>query len=491
MKLNFFLYSLFTLSIILIIAGSFFYMSFQSIRLDEAQTIWMTTKPIPTLLRFTSQDVHLPLYFILIYFWVKVFGTDIILVRIPSVVFYFATLIILYFLCRESTSKKASILTVVLFALSPFVLWYSLEARMYTMFSFFTSLNHLFFLRFFRSFAKNSKIPLLISMLLGIYTHYFFLFVISSQSFYIFAKLLTSKDKKQYIKPILIYLGIVLLSIAVLIPWLIFVFNSGFASNTQPLIPTPTSFNIFQTFAFFLFGFHSPILEGLIVALWPLSVALLFFILTKRKDIDVQNAGYFIVVTFLPVILIFLISFIKPIFLARYLIFIVPTFFFLISIFLSSLPKYTSFLSTGFVISILIIFLIYQNISRTTPVKEDYHGVTTYLNSKVRATDIVVISAPFTVYPIEYSYKGIAKIETVPKWERFGTGALPPFSLQNLQDQIKEYRKKYTRMFIILSYDQGYENDVKRYLDNNLERLEKIEYSPNLELRTYKLRYDV
>src|SRR6266516_4759506 len=105
----------------------------QSIRLDEAQSIWIYTKSVPTLLNFTAQDVLTPLYGLLLHFWLQLFGAGIIAARSLSLLFFVLTVPVLYLLARSATSRSIAILTIVLFSLSPFIVWYSNEARMYTL----------------------------------------------------------------------------------------------------------------------------------------------------------------------------------------------------------------------------------------------------------------------------------------------------------------------------------------------------------------------
>ncbi len=92
---------------------------------------------------------------------------------------------------------------------------------------------------------------------------------------------------------------------------------------------------------------------------------------------------------------------------------------------------------------------------------------------------------------IEYSYKGQSRIETVPEWNRFTQSEIPEFNEQALSNQIERYRKQYQHMYVVLSYDQGYEDRLAFYLDNNLERIDLKELSENLEIRVYRLRYDI
>lgn len=474
--------SLFLFVVLIAVTFSLWSLFQQSIRLDEAQSLWISTKPMDLILKFTGEDVHVPLYGTILHFWVQIFGTSVLAARSLSVLFYLATLPFLYLAIKESSNSRIAFLTTGLFAISPFVIWYSNEARMYTLFTMVVSASHLFFLRVLRTDAKSNKLGYFLATLLGIYTHYFFLFVVLTQFLYLWIYSTSQKTRLKIIA--LQFLGGI-----TFIPWGLYALHLGVGSNTQPLIPPPTSYNIFQTLVLFLFGFQGQFLQSLFVSLWPLAVIILFFIFTRRQKVPVENSGYFIMMTFLPIIFIFLISMFKPIFLARYLIFVVPTLFYLIML----VVIYYSGKLARTVLAILLIatagLLFYQNTSASTSVKEDYRCVDQVLNSQVTSEDIVAVTAPFTVYPIEYYYKGRARIDTIPQWDRFNQGAIPPYSDQKLIDQINTYQKQYNNLYVAFSYDQGYEDKIKNYLETHLQKLSQKVCSPGLELREYKLRY--
>lgn len=211
----------------------------QSIRLDEAQSIWASTKPVIGILGYLSLDVAAPLYAVLLHFWIQVFGPDIIYARILSLIFFLITLPVLYILARESSNKRVAMLTVTLFSLSPFIMWYTSEARMYTLFTFITSLNHLFFLRVLKSNGKKGVGAYLITTTLGLYTHYFFVFLILTQAAYMcvlwFLNYISDDDKTanpwqkvlKY-KDLPLFIGkLMVLSFYFFAPWLIVVISRG------------------------------------------------------------------------------------------------------------------------------------------------------------------------------------------------------------------------------------------------------------------------
>lgn len=475
-------------------------LSSQSIRLDEAQSIWVSTKSMLTIIKLTSEDVHVPLYGILLHFWLQFFGNTILAARSLSLLFFVATIIPLYVTVKEATSREIALVSVLMFSFSPFIAWYSNEARMYTLFTFATSLSHLFFLRFIRSGGNTSRRALIISTIIGLYTHYFFLFILFVQGLYLLiltylswlehrstSLLATIFNRKNVLLP---YLGLVFIAGLFFLPWVLYVIAGGTASNTQPLIAPPTSYNIFQTFVNFIFGFQSISAQSDLVSIWPLSVLILFFIFTKKKTLEIRNFLYFLLATFLPIALVFFLSYIKPIFLSRYLILVTPTLYFMIAVLFLHYRKKVAYTLITIFVFISFSLLLYQNLSLNTPVKENYVGAANYLSKYAQADDVIVLSAPFTIYPFEYSYAGNAKLTTTPEWDRYVTGAIPPFSLKNFEKQIVSFKKQYTHAYFVFSYDQGYEKTMKNYLDTHLQRVLLKKFSEDLEVREYILRYD-
>ena len=473
----------------------------QSIRLDEAQSIWVSTKSVSAILAIDAQDVLVPLYEIILHVWLQVFGSSILAARSLSFLFFLITLPVLYLLAKETSSKRVAMVTLTLFSLSPFIMWYSSEARMYSLFALITTWNHLFFVRFIRSNGASSKVGYIITTILGLYTHYFFIFLLATQFFYLVWRAIVKPEyemgrKDELQKPhtrgkrlIFLHIGLLFLAGIFFLPWALYFLQLGAASNSQPLIPPPTSFNIFQAFINFLFGFQSNAIQSVLISLWPIFVLSFFFVFTKREQEAGESINYFAFATFLPVVLIFLGSYLRPIFLSRYLILVTPTLFILISWIFSGYHKKGSRVIFGVLFTMMFALLVYQNIATTTPLKENYEGAAHYLEAHATPSDIVAVSAPFTIYPIEYTYQGNTKIETIPLWDRYSHGAIPAYSQGNLISQLKSYQTQYDHLFVVLSYDQGYENNIKQYLDNHYKQLDKKEFSPGLEVREYQLRY--
>lgn len=476
----------------------------QSIRLDESQQIWISTKSVSTIVSFVATDVHVPLYAILLHFWMQLFGPSIIVARIPSLLFFLATLPVLYITYTEAANKKIAAIATITFASSPFILWYSSEARMYTLFTFATALNMLYFLRFIKTNGGKGKLGYFLSEILGLYSHYFFLFVLITQMVFLAGKFFSSLYQDRYRpkalfwtelstmqKSIFRLILLMTLGFCFILPWGIYVVFLGGVANTQPLIPPPTTFNIFQTFVNFLFGFQTGGIQSALISFWPILIIILFFLFTQKKILRAEATEYFFLSAFLPILLVYALSYIRPIYLSRYLIFTLPSLFFLIAWAITNYLYKVEKIAIGGFIALLMIAGVYQNYSPATTVKEDYADVSKYLQNNATGSDIIVVTPPFTIYPIEYSYTGVANINAIPDWNTEESGPIPAFSLSKMIVQMKNYQEVYSRMYIITSYDQGYQNKVIDYLDTHFHRLSKKDFSPGLEVRVYKLRYDI
>ena len=113
--------------------------------LDEAQTVAIAKLPLARIPAALRQDGSPPLYYFLLHFWMRAFGTSDVAVRSLSGVFGVAALPLMWLAARRTGARAAGFpgsrshghavawaATLVL-AVSPFAVRYSTEARMYTM----------------------------------------------------------------------------------------------------------------------------------------------------------------------------------------------------------------------------------------------------------------------------------------------------------------------------------------------------------------------
>jgi mannosyltransferase len=466
-------------------AISYFVFSRTSLRLDEAQSLFQISRNYAGTLFAVAQDVHVPGYHTLLQAWTFVFGNNVVAARYMSLVFFLATIPLVYVLGRMVFGHKAGIYAAILVTISPFMQWYGSEARMYSMLAFMTVLHYIFFIKVYNEGKGLHWLGYILVAMLGLYTHYFFAFVLLTEV--LFYVLYRKSFPKGSLKKFTLA---AVLSLAAIAPWLLYVRSLGTASNTQPALTSPSSGDVFNTYAQFLFGFQVDALNTIIVSLWPIVVLLAFYALQKNHKIT-QQAVFFALAAVIPVVAAFIISVtIRPFYLSRYLIVSLPPLLILIAWIFSIYPKKVRrIMQIGLVIVTLGLLLI-QILNPQTPVKEDYKQAVGYLNQTVTAQDVVVVAAPFTVYPTEYYYTGAAKLTTQPIWNRFEGGAIPGYDANKVKEETDENVLPYQYAYLMLSYDQGFNAKLKTYYDSRFERVATKDFSDGLTVYKYRIRYD-
>ena len=144
-----------------------------SIWFDEAFGIYLTHYNFLDIARYTATDVHPPFYYWLLKIWSAFFGTTEVAYRSLSLVFGASAISFGYVLVRRLFGRKAAWVSLLLLVLSPMLIRYGQEARMYTLAATITLAA-----TFTLTFAVKSKrrLPWVIYgilVALGMWTHYF------------------------------------------------------------------------------------------------------------------------------------------------------------------------------------------------------------------------------------------------------------------------------------------------------------------------------
>src|SRR3972149_4465005 len=104
---------------------------------DESGSAWMASLPFVRMLAATAGDTHPPLYFVLLWAWVRAFGADEFSLRLPSVIFSTLSIVMVVAIGeRLKFFRGATLLAAALMAVLPSQLHYAQETRMYALFQF-------------------------------------------------------------------------------------------------------------------------------------------------------------------------------------------------------------------------------------------------------------------------------------------------------------------------------------------------------------------
>lgn len=131
---------------------------------DEGHSVLVAIKSFPFGIDnflFTKDFQHTPFYFYFLHFWLKIFGTNEILLRMSSAVFGIATIPLTYVVGKKLYNRSVGMIAALLVCVSPLMVYYSIEIRMYAAVTFFAILSMNYLLDFEENGDKKSLIKLL------------------------------------------------------------------------------------------------------------------------------------------------------------------------------------------------------------------------------------------------------------------------------------------------------------------------------------------
>lgn len=111
---------------------------------DEAWSVWIARKSFGSAFEIVLNDKHPPLFYGLLYVWVRVAGISEFSLRMLSVVAGVVGVAALYRVGRELFGHATGAIAAFVLAVAPFQIWYSQEARMYPLALAFSLLSVLF-----------------------------------------------------------------------------------------------------------------------------------------------------------------------------------------------------------------------------------------------------------------------------------------------------------------------------------------------------------
>jgi mannosyltransferase len=179
-----FLYSLLLISAILIAFGLRLYqLDAQSLWYDEGVTAVVAQYDPATLIRWTADDIQPPLYYLLVSAWGRVAGWSEWSLRFPSLFFGVLLVPLMAVLTRRLIqSTLATHIAAWITALHPLLLYYSQEARMYTMLVALGVLAGYCVVRAACSVSRREQrlawIGYVLAAAAAVYTHYFAIFLL-------------------------------------------------------------------------------------------------------------------------------------------------------------------------------------------------------------------------------------------------------------------------------------------------------------------------
>lgn len=399
-------------------------LGYQSIWYDEGVSIHLATKDLGGLTRHTAGDIHPPLYYYLLHFWILAAGSSEFSAAFLSLIFGVLIIPLAYLLGRRLHDQRIALLS----AVSPFNLWYSQEIRMYTLGAFLglISLYCLTRLLHMRAAADPeaeaspdpAKAGLIVwvcyvlSAAAGLYTLYYFAFLLLFENLFVLGWWAFSRFRKAA-GPLSLARWAAAQAVVLLLylPWLPIALRQaldppvppwrGFTALGEVLLDSWAALSVGQS------------VDPQSVLIWPLLSFLfavyLLGLLSPRVGARpgagaVLLCGY----SFAPLVVIYLLSLRTPLFHVRYMFTYSPPFYLVLALGFARLKKvYRVALPLGLTILALAYgYAIYNFHFVPEYASDDHRGAVAYVDERFAPGDAVLINAGYAYPPFLYYYQG-------------------------------------------------------------------------------------
>jgi uncharacterized membrane protein len=405
-------------------------LDYQSIWLDEFTTL-QVSQTLESVIGYCRAfpEQH-PLYYLLVY--ATGAYQNIFTIRLLSLVCGAGTVFPLFLLSRKLVSEHVALLSTLFFSLSPFILYYNQEGRMYTLLMFLAVMQVNFFIDWYRNNGKKGLTGFVIFSVLCLYTHFFALFLIISEAAFLM-NVMKGADKSIGLrKAVIVFFSLGLFYL----PWAIFMAqNLGQNAQTWKGIKhiffgAPyTFFRFIYGYAVFPLNFDKKLNFSASmwqVSLWVGIIIIAFIpalIILKKSRIFTGESKLIPILGFVPMALSLFFSLYKNMIGERYLVFSAPFFFIVISVIaVKAWPTRKSLAVLAFVLPFsLSLFGLIEYFANDEFGKINMRAAAQYIINKSPSNALVLCHPAYAIQgPVDYYLKGARSILPLYNWD--GTG---------------------------------------------------------------------
>lgn len=485
-----------TLLIVILLLGAFlrvYGLGDESFWLDESETVKSTEYTVPYLIKMSYINLTLlpqyfevgglPLYHVLIHYWNKIFGLSEFNLRLFSALFGILSIYLIFLVGKFLFNSQVSLIASFIFAINHQQIYFSQEARLYSMLVALTLLSALSLLHALRTNKNLYWGVFVIATASLLYTHYFTFFILLFQGLFI---LMYWKKYKALVKK-MIFSGIAIFLLY--LPWIPALFKQ---LSYQPPFTKVASEPILNKLLLVLVQFNSwvsPDLNnraalrvmnfseltnsGWILIISVVMIALLLgfaflfgLICPKGKKLDIgslKNCKVIFLLLWLlvPIFIPFLISAISPqnsVFSSiRYVLFASPPYYLIASLGISRMYKWKSFfLALLALFSIFPLYSYYINFDM-----EQWREASKYLQLNRLPDEYLFIQKANNMLPLGYYYPDMKNI----------------IGVDNIGEFIPALEGKQS-FWLVLSLEKYTDPEglVKKYADSHYAPVQTKEY---------------
>jgi len=415
------------LLLLIVLIGAFlrlYKIGSNSLWFDEAISVWFANESLGNIIiKQTSADVHPPFYYIVLSLWINVFGNGEFDVRLLSAIFGILSIPLLYLIVKNLFGNQPALISALILAMSPFHIYYSQEARMYSILTFCVLLSIFFMVKMLCIGEEPTQtkktifysIGYVISTLASLYCHNVALLLPIAQNFFF---IIFWNRHRPFLK---FWIPSLLTIIILWAPWTSTFFKQsssvGKSSYTPPLT-SESIINLFATFnngpTYWLFNWidvgNFSLIHGRLVLLTIIFFSLLFLTGIIYGRHNPRSLVLLLLISFVPIGTQLLISLKHSILATQTLIWASVPYIVLIALGISSIKLKWVFALTIVLIIAINSASLYKYYTEFEKERWDLAAEYVAQNSDIREPqsndkeDLVLFSSALGQIPFEYYF---------------------------------------------------------------------------------------
>jgi mannosyltransferase len=361
---------------------------------DLGSIVYGTITPVEG----AAADIHPLLYYFFLHGWMRI-GQSPFVLRFPSVAFGMLAVAMVARLGARLFQPKVGLLAAVLTAVSPFHIWYSQEARMYSLLCLVSLVSIYFFVKGWQEDRWLDWGAFAIFTGLSLYVH--------NLAFLIPLSLGLVVAARRRWRLLAHFLMANAMSVAIFLPWLVLVPGQLAKVRQAYWVPTPGPAELVRTLIVFAFNLPVPswlLPVSLFYSLLILALALLLTLSPQRTGKKATRLPDWLplVLALLPPVLMFLISQVRAVYVERALL--VSALLYYVGLSQSALTRRIPRLVIATLIPVPALLagsLWYQYHYSEFP-RSPFREVDAYLCEHVQAGDVIVHDNKLSFFPSYY-----------------------------------------------------------------------------------------
>ncbi len=356
--------------------------------------------PITQICFMVASDMHPPFFYMVSYYWTRIFGESLYAIRSLSIIFNLISIVMLYMLVQPKLGNGTALISSGVLACSPMFVHYSQMARNYSLMVLLVIVSFYLLDRLLRRFTWPLIFSYSLTIYLAILTHYYSIFFVLAQIFLVLNHEL--KNNKLLWRWVFVYLIVA----TCYIPWLPALYIQFVMRNpTEQSMLAPFSFKTVLD-QFYALGFWPSLTELYIPKVTTMflkicNVIILLYLITyglvKSRIKGSEDLTMFIIWGVVPILLGSIVALAKPLYSVKSLLPVLPAFSVLVTSGIMHISNsyhlrslIISFLGTIMIVS-QFIWPTYPGIEST----EDTRGAVEQLSSHIRELDTIVVQPSF------------------------------------------------------------------------------------------------